>query len=122
MPTLFLIAGPNGCGKSTLTRTAWLSGLEIIDPDAIARRTTPVAPVQAGREAVRRRRTALASGRTHLVETTLSGNGPLRLMATARTAGYRIELHYVCVNAPELAIDRIRNRVALGGHDVPERT
>ena len=37
MPTLFLIAGPNGCGKSTLTRTAWLSGLEIIDPDAIAR-------------------------------------------------------------------------------------
>ena len=42
-------------------------------------------------------------------------------MATARTAGYRIELHYVCVNAPELAIDRIRNRVALGGHDVPER-
>lgn len=27
----------------------------------------------------------------------------------------------VCVNAPELAIDRIQNRVALGGHDVPER-
>ena len=55
------------------------------------------------------------------METTLSGIGPLRLMATARTAGYRIELHYVFVNAPELAIDRIRNRVALGGHDVPER-
>ena len=55
------------------------------------------------------------------METTLSGNGPLRLMGAARTAGYRIELHYVCVNVPELAIDRIRNRVALGGHDVPER-
>ena len=38
MPTLHVVAGPNGCGKSTLTRTTWLSGLDIIDPDAIARR------------------------------------------------------------------------------------
>ena len=120
MSTLFVVAGPNGCGKSTLTRTAWLRGVEIIDPDAIARNMASDTPIQAGREAVRQRRAALASGRTHLVETTLSGNGPLRLMDAARTVGYRIELHYVCVCAPELAIDRIRNRVALGGHDVPE--
>ena len=89
MPTLFVVAGPNGCGKSTLTRTTWFRGVEVIDPDAIARRMTPDAPVQAGREAVRHRRAALAASRTHLVETTLSGNGPLRLMDAARTAGYR---------------------------------
>ena len=120
MPTLFVVAGPNGCGKSTLTRTKWFAGVEVIDPDAIARSMAPGAPAQAAREALRQRRTALHAGRTHLVETTLAGSGVLRLMEAAQTAGYRIELHYVCVNSPDQALYRIRNRVALGGHDVPE--
>ena len=94
--------------------------MEAIDPDAIARRMASATLVQAGREAVRRRRAALAARRTLLVEATLSSGGLLRLMEAVRTAGYRIELHYVCVNAPEQALDRIRNRVLLGGHDVPE--
>ncbi|MDE0059645.1 MAG: zeta toxin family protein [Defluviicoccus sp.] len=87
----------------------------MIDPDAIAD-----APGPAGREALRRRRTAIAEGRTLAVETTLAGSGPLRLMETARGAGYRIVLHYVCVESSDQSLDRIRNRVALGGHDVPE--
>ena len=120
MPTLVVVAGPNGCGKSTLTRTKWFRGVEVIDPDAIARGAEGDSLAQAGREAVRRRREALAAGRTHLVETTLAGNGVLRLMEDARRAGYWIELHYVCVNSLGQTLDRIRNRVALGGHDVPE--
>ena len=119
MPTLHVVAGPNGCGKSTLTRTAWLSGLEIIDPDAIARRM-PDSPGQAAREARRRRRVALRAGRTHLVETTLAGSGVLRHMDDARADGHRVELHYVSVDSPDLALARIRTRVASGGHDVPE--
>ena len=120
MPALFVVAGPNGCGKSTLTRTTWFSGVEVIDPDAIARAMVPSAPGQAAREALRRRRAAIAAGRTLVVETTLAGNATLRLMETARTAGYRIAMHYVSVVSPELALQRIRNRVAVGGHDVPE--
>ena len=119
MPTLYVVAGPNGCGKSTLTRTVWCGKLEIIDPDAIARRL-PDSPGLAAREAVRRRQTALLSSGTHLLETTLAGAGVLRHMVSARTARYRIELHYVCLESPDLALSRIRNRVALGGHDVPE--
>ncbi len=115
MPTLVVVAGPNGCGKSTLTRTPWFSGVEVIDPDAIAD-----TPGPAAREALRRRRAAIAEGRSIAVETTLAGSGPLRLMETARSAGYRIVLHYVCVDSPDQSLDRIRNRVALGGHDVPE--
>ena len=41
-------------------------------------------------------------------------------MAAARREDYRIILHFVSVDSPEQALDRIRNRVALGGHDVPE--
>ena len=120
MPTLYVVAGPNGCGKSTLTRTTWFSGVEVIDPDAIARDTMAGNPGQAAREALRRRRAAVAAGRTLVVETTLAGSGVLRLMETARKAGYRIVLHYVSVDSPDQALIRIRNRVVLGGHDVPE--
>ncbi|MDE0372745.1 MAG: hypothetical protein OXI73_09395 [Rhodospirillales bacterium] len=119
MPTLYVVAGPNGCGKSTLTRTVWRGEVEIIDPDAIALRL-PDGPGQAAREAVRRRRAALRADRAHLLETTLAGSGVLRHMDTARMARYRIELHYMCLESPDLALCRIRNRVALGGHDVPE--
>jgi len=95
-------------------------GLEIIDPDAIARSIMPGDPLRAGREALRRRRDALAAGRSHLVETSLAGSGILRHMTAARREGYRIVLHYVSVVSPDRALDRIRNRVALGGHDIPE--
>ena len=120
MPTLYCVAGPNGCGKSTLTRTTWFGGVEVIDPDAIARDATAGNAGRAAREALRRRRAALAADRPLVVETTLAGSGVLRLMEEARSAGYRNVLHYVCVDSPDQALDRIRNRVALGGHDVPE--
>lgn len=95
-------------------------GLDIIDPDAIARGMASGNPAQAAREALRRRRDALAAGRSHLVETTLAGSGILRHMTAARQSGCRIVLHFVSVAWPDQALDRIRNRVALGGHDVPE--
>ena len=120
MPTLLVVAGPNGCGKSTLTRTTWFGGVDIIDPDEIARVVTAGDPGRAAREALRRRQAALGGGRTHLVESTLAGSGILRHMTTARRAGYRVVLHYVSVGSPDQALDRIRNRVALGGHDISE--
>ena len=120
MSTLFVVAGPNGCGKSTLTRMSGFSGLDMIDPDAIARDISSGSSAHAAREALRRRQAALSAGRAHLVETTLAGSGLLRHMAAARSAGYRIVLHFVSVDSADQALDRIRNRVALGGHDVPE--
>ena len=67
MPTLYVVASPNGCGKSTLTRTVWRGDFEIIDPDEIARHL-PGRPGQAAREAVRRRRAALRAGEMHLLD------------------------------------------------------
>ena len=113
------MSGPNGCGKSTLTRMSGFVGIETIDPDAIARSKASGSPASAAREALRRRRDAIRAGRSHLVETTLAGSGILRHMSAARLSGYRIVLHHVSVATPDQALDRIRNRVALGGHDVP---
>lgn len=117
MPTLFVVAGPNGCGKSTLTRTSGFNGIEVIDPDALAR---CMSPGKATREALGRRRRALEEKRPYVVETTLSGAGVLRHMETARREGNWIVLHYVSLGSPDHSLDRIRNRVAMGEHDVPE--
>lgn len=120
MPTLHVVAGPNGCGKSTLTRMSGFSQVDVIDPDAIRRGEAFGNATRAAREALRQRQAALGAGRTHLIETTLAGSGMLRHLKAARRKDYRIDLHYVSVRTPEQALDRIRNRVALGGHDVPE--
>ena len=98
--------------------------MELIDPDAIARRISLVDPEDAvrvaRREAVRQRRAAVADGSTVVVETTLAGKAMLLFMDQARSSGYKIELHYVSVNSAAQALDRIANRVELGGHGVPE--
>ena len=120
MPTLHVVAGPNGCGKSTLTRTTWFRGVEVVDPDMLTRDMTAGYPAWAAREALQRRQAALAAGRTLALETTLAGAGVLRFMEVARQAGHWIVLHFISVNSAEQALLRIRNRVALGGHDVPE--
>ena len=68
----YVVAGPNGCGKSSLTRGTWFSDIEVIDPDAIAhgRRFG-----MAAREALHRRKLALDTRQPHLEETTLAGSG-----------------------------------------------
>ena len=94
------------------------SGLEVIDPDAIARN---MPPAQAAREALRRRRLALLERRSFR-----GRDNPLRHRNFPPDGGCsqgrttEIVLHYVSLGSPEHALDRIRNRVALGGHDVPE--
>ena len=122
-PTLYIVAGPNGCGKSTFTQSRFRA-LSVIDPDAIARRLALETPTDAagaaGREAVLERRRAIDSGQSFAVETTLSGRSVLRLMKKAKAAGYRVELHFISVASVEVALARISSRVDQGGHDVPE--
>lgn len=55
-----------------------------------------------------------------MLETTLAGKGAIALMDQARQAGYRLSLIYIALADPELHIERVRLRVSLGGHDVPD--
>ena len=59
MPTLHVVADPNGCGKSTLTHMNGFGGLVPIDPDSILRGMVSGTPAQVAREALRLRRAAL---------------------------------------------------------------
>src|SRR5271154_4392590 len=125
MPALTVIAGPNGSGKSTLTSSIWFEGnANLIDPDAIARRLDSGQParaaIPAAREAIARCRALLGDQLSFTLETTLAGHGAVGIMRQAKKAGYKTFLVYVALGDPELHIERVRLRVAQGGHNIPD--
>ena len=123
-PSLFVMAGPNGSGKSTLTSYGVARNRPVLDPDAVAARLSPgdisAGAVQAARETIRQQQELLDRRESFAVETTLSGNRTLKLMDEAKARGYEVELHYVRLGTPQGSIDRVAERVARGGHDVPQ--
>jgi predicted ABC-type ATPase len=54
------------------------------------------------------------------VETVMSHASKVELLARAQKAGYRTYLYFVATDDPAINISRVRNRVRLGGHAVPE--
>ncbi len=122
-PTLTIIAGPNGSGKSTFTRsTQEALGVPVIDPDSEARKLRPdnpeAAAIAGGRQAIRRARAYLENNESFAVETTLSGNTYLRMMAEAKRRGWQVNLIYIGVDSVQTSIERVAQRVAAGGHNV----
>lgn len=121
-----MIAGPNGSGKTTLTRQLIADGRipdEYINPDEIALGLTggmSERSAAAQAEADRRRAAALKAARSFAFETVMSHPGKPEVMRDARDAGYEVTLFFVGLSHPYLNIDRVRARVARGGHDVPE--
>ncbi|WP_013627361.1 hypothetical protein [Rubinisphaera brasiliensis] len=53
-------------------------------------------------------------------ETVMSHPSKVDFLATAQEQGFRTYLYYVATEDPLINIARVRNRVATGGHDVPE--
>jgi predicted ABC-type ATPase len=96
---------------------------EIVGPDESAYRLSPGAPetvaFQAGRLAVRRRKELPKQRRSFAVETTLSDRHDLRFVERARSESWSIGVVYIGLGSPELAIQRVRERVRQGEHDVP---
>jgi predicted ABC-type ATPase len=125
-PTIYLIAGCNGAGKTTFAKEFLpkeVKCLRFLNADEIARGLSPLKP-SAG--AIRAARLLLAQVDEHLrrretfaLESTLSGKTYIRLFRCARQLGFELELHYLWLSSPAQAIARVRQRVKLGGHDVP---
>ncbi len=125
-PLCIVIAGPNGAGKTTVAREFLLRDagvINFVNADLIAGGLSPLRPELA----------ALAAGRLYLAEldrlaqiradfafeTTLSGLMLLSRLERWKAAGYRIEMIFLRLPSPRIALRRIAARVKQGGHDVP---
>lgn len=125
-PTLYLIAGCNGAGKTTFAKIflpSEVKCLRFLNADEIARGLSPLAPAQsaikAGRILLEEISACLQRKETFALESTLSGKTYIKLFRRALELGYEIELHYLWLATPKQAIARVRRRVCKGGHDVP---
>jgi predicted ABC-type ATPase len=119
-PQLIVVAGPNGVGKTTYSRTAFESGVLLVDPDRYSVRAEHATSMEAGRLAVRRVREALSRCEDFVLETTLSGKSPIHVIGRAKSTGYDVTLLYIGIDDPDECVRRVRRRVQQGGHGVPE--
>ena len=127
MPNVFVISGPNGAGKSTaapLLIGHRLGIAEFVNADVIAAGISAFAPesaaIEAGRIMLRRLRQLADEGKDFAFETTLASRSFAPWIARLRRErDYRFHLTYLWLPGPELAVDRVRERVRTGGHAVP---
>ncbi|MGH9089978.1 MAG: AAA family ATPase [Acidimicrobiales bacterium] len=125
MSRLDLIVGPNGAGKSTFATVlaAQLPGTPFVNADLIAAERWPDDPAahayDAARIAEATRSALIGRGEQFIAETVFSHPSKLALVEQARAAGYYLAIHVLMV-PEDLAVARVRARVATGGHTVPE--
>lgn len=126
-PQVIVIAGPNGAGKTTLApfliRDEY--GLvEYVNADSIAHGLAAFNPegvaFEAGRIMLRRIHALGERNLSFAFESTLASRSYARLIKKLRAVEYEFHLVYLCLSSPDLAVQRVRERVRRGGHDVPE--
>lgn len=123
-----IIAGPNGAGKTTFARAYRLpaenASLRFLNVDLIASGLAPDNPesvsLEAGKIHLAQLREVVRAGHDFMLESTLSGRGHAQSMREWKAAGYIITIYYLKLSTPDAAVARVRNRVAEGGHSVPE--
>ena len=125
-PTMFMLAGPNGAGKSTLYETVMRPRIAapFINADVIQREELNDPSMQASYRAANlaeeRRQVCILAGQDFVSESTFSHPSKLKLIESAKKAGFRVVLYHVNVRSADLSVARVARRVEEGGHDVPE--
>jgi len=126
MPHVILLAGPNGAGKSTVAPRLLKGALgvqEFVNADIIASGLSAFSPdsaaFRAGRVMLRRLSELSKSRKNFAFESTLSARSFAPWLKGLKTKGYRVRIIFLFLPDPRLAIERVRQRVRLGGHDIP---
>lgn len=127
-PTLCVVAGPNGSGKTTTTvqllNNEWTADSLYINPDNIAQEmfgdwNSPEAVIKAAEHATKLRYKCLEQKRDFVFETVFSSSEKLEFLQKAKESGFFIRLFYVCTTDPAINVARITQRYMAGGHEVP---
>jgi len=128
-PTISVLAGVNGAGKSSIAgEFLRKAGDAFFNPDTVAQQIRTFHPNisltlanahawQIGKSLLEQ---AIAGGRDYRFETTLGGGTIAQLLEKAARSGHRLRIWFCGLASPELHLYRVRSRVAHGGHDIPE--
>jgi predicted ABC-type ATPase len=126
MPSLYIIAGCNGAGKTTASFTILpeiLKCKEFVNADSIAAGLSPFnvesVAFEAGRIMLERINQLMEEKEDFAFETTLATRSYATLIKKARTNGYRVNLFYFWLISPAFAKQRVAKRVSQGGHNIP---
>ena len=122
MPQIVILAGPNGAGKSTAAAGLLSQEIAFLNADEIAK-GLPLSSgrdVQAGRLLLAQLEELQFQGRDIAVETTLASRTLAPRIERLQREGYRFCLYFFWLPSPEMAIQRVAQRVLSGGHDIPE--
>lgn len=126
-PSLYIIAGCNGAGKTTASMSMLpevLNCREFVNADEIAKGLSPFNPeevaIEAGKLMLHRIDYLLDKKATFAIETTLATKSYKRLVEKAKSLGYKIILLFFWLSSPEMAEMRVAQRVASGGHNIPK--
>lgn len=121
---LWVLAGANGAGKSTFQKL-YLQSLPFVNADLLAKSFFPDDPegqsYAAARLAKQLRENLLSRGISFCFETVFSHPSKIDFVARAKGLGYEINMIYIHLEMPDLNVARVAQRVASGGHTVPER-
>lgn len=128
MPVIFVIGGINGAGKSSVTGQYLRDrGKNYFNPDEATKRiladrgrSLEEANSLAWKEGKDRLEAAIQNGKDFAFESTLGATTIPRLLREASEAGLEVIVWFVGLDSPEKHLERIRGRVAAGGHDIPE--
>lgn len=127
-PTCWIIAGPNGAGKTTFALRylpAVANCRNFVNADLIAAGLSPLEPerelIAASRLFLREIKNHIQRRETFAFETTLAGRSYLKLIHTLRKDGWTVELIYLALPSVAISRQRVAERVAHGGHNIPLR-
>ena len=126
MPNLYIIAGCNGAGKTTVAYKVLpevVACNEFVNADEIAKGLSPFnvesVAFEAGRIMLERIDYLIGKQIDFAIETTLSTRSYAQLIKRVKALGYDVTLIYSCLDSIELAKERVRSRVEAGGHNIP---
>ena len=127
-PTIWVIAGPNGGGKSSIIgEMIRESGADYFNPDEFTKEIIDRNPglppgganAAAWEEGRRRLEDTISTRQSFAFETTLGGRTITRLLHRAADRGMVIKIWYVALDSADRHIARVKARAARGGHDIP---
>lgn len=127
-PKLYVIAGPNGSGKTTFAEKflpEYAGCFEFINADLIAKGLSPFNPskiaIKAGKILLDQIAECSKRKVDFAFETTLAGRGYAKTFKGIKRAGYEIHMFFLWIPDVKLALARVADRVSKGGHFIPDQ-